>query len=294
MLPPSAIPAPPGDGMPAVEVDVLIVGSLTVDVFAGGGRQPGGAVLHATRAATAGGMRVGVVTNAGDEPEARAGLAELGRLAQVHAERVPSTITFRHRLVHDVRTLELLDGGGVLAAPARAFRPAAVLYAPVAAEFGSGLAGQEYPDAVCGAALQGWLRTLEPGRPVRPLPLAALEPVLVARLAAMRLVCASMEDLAAESFAEPGALLDLVRARMGPGPLVVLTDGARGAWLDDRGQRVGVPPPRVVTGTDPTGAGDAFAVVLLHALATGHGPVRAAAIAAAGAVGYLRRRRLPG
>jgi hypothetical protein len=290
MSPQSPLTPAPHGGRTPHDVDLLVVGGLTIDRFSDGSSRPGGAALHGTLAAAAAGLRVGVVTIAGGEPEARDGLVELRRRAEVHAERVPATIAFRHRLGGAARALELLDPGARLAAPARAFRPGAVLYAPVAAEFGAGLGGQIHPGAVAGAVLQGWLRSLEPGRAVGALPLATLEPQLVARLAAMRLVCASTEDLAAEHATDPAAMLDRLRGAMGPRPLIALTDGTRGAWIDDGIRRVVVPPPRVVDGADTTGAGDAFAAVLLDALATGEDPVRAAEIAADEAGRFLRRR----
>ncbi len=286
----SPMPPSSAEGRAPLEVDLLVVGSLTVDTFADGGNAPGGSVLHAARAATAAGLRVGVVTSAGDEPEARAGIDELSRMAAVHAEPAPSTIAFRHVISGETRALALSDRGAALTAPSLAVRPAAVLYAPLAAEFGADLAAQAYPGATTGAVLQGWLRSLEPGQMVRALPLTALDAQLVAQLARMRLVCASTEDLAAEPVADPAALLDRLRDVLGPGPVVALTDGRRGVWLDDRGSRVNVPPPRVVDGVDTTGAGDAFAAVLLHALAVGHDPLRATEIAVDETARFLRRR----
>ena len=76
------------------------------------------------------------------------------------------------------RRLRFLHGAGLLACPARAFRPRAVLYAPVADELGAGLGGQDYPGAMTGAILQGWLRRLEPGAWVRPLALQAIPDAL--------------------------------------------------------------------------------------------------------------------
>ena len=58
-------------------LSLVVVGGLTVDRFPDGSSQAGGAVLHIARALAAGGLRVGIVTTAGPEAEAQAGLAEL-------------------------------------------------------------------------------------------------------------------------------------------------------------------------------------------------------------------------
>ena len=67
---------------------LLIVGGLTVDHFTDGTSAPGGSVLHAGRAAADEGAQLTFLTVAGDEPEARDGLArlsEMGRLVQKFA-----------------------------------------------------------------------------------------------------------------------------------------------------------------------------------------------------------------
>ena len=66
---------------PSGALDLVVVGGLTVDRFSDGSAAPGGAVLHIARALAARGVRVGIVTTAGPEPEALAGLAELRDLA---------------------------------------------------------------------------------------------------------------------------------------------------------------------------------------------------------------------
>jgi sugar/nucleoside kinase (ribokinase family) len=276
--------------LPPHAVDLLVVGGLTVDYFADGSSAAGGSVVHASRAARAAGLRVGVVTLSGDEAEARDGLRELGELATVHAVRVPASIGFRHHEQGGHRVLVLTQRGSPLTCPTRALQPRAVLYAPVAAEIGAGVGGQVYPRAATAAILQGWLRTLDQGRPVRPTPLAALDPALVKRLRTFDLLVASGEDLAAVA-AEPGDQLDQLRATFGPRPLLAVTGGPSGAWLDggDR-PRWHVAPERVITGTPTTGAGDVFAAILAAQLARGVDPAAAAEAGTAAAVAYLARR----
>jgi sugar/nucleoside kinase (ribokinase family) len=275
---------------PTLEVDLLVVGGLTIDYFADGSSAAGGSVVHASRAARAAGLRVGVVTLAGNEPEARDGLRELGELATVQAVHVPASIGFRHHEQGGHRVLVLTRRGSPLTCPRQALQPRAVLYAPVAAEIGAGLADQVYPGAATAAILQGWLRTLEEGRPVRPTPLSGLGPALVEPLRTFDLLVASREDLAAVA-AEPGDQLDQLRATFGPRPLLAVTGGPSGAWLDNGDRpRWHVAPERVITGTPTTGAGDVFAAILAAQLACGVDPGVAAEAGTAAAVAYLARQ----
>ena len=70
-------------GPPPAPIDLLVVGSLTLDRFADGRLAAGGSVLHAGRAAADAGYRVGIATVAGPEPEAVIGLDKLDRVADV-------------------------------------------------------------------------------------------------------------------------------------------------------------------------------------------------------------------
>lgn len=282
----------PVQGRHPAAVDLVVVGGLTVDTFADGSAVAGGAALHATRAAAETGLRVAVVTRAGPEAEARNGLRLLSRVASVHASPAPATIAFGHAIAGERRSMILHSRGSALPEPLPVVPAAAVLYAPVAAELGATHLAPAPRGSVAGAVLQGWLRSLEAGQPVAPLPLATLDEPLLARLSTLDLVCASVEDLAAEPAQRPDALLSELRGLLGARPVVVLTDGARGAWVDDRTGPRHVDPPRVVDGVDTTGAGDAFAAQMLATMASGEDPARAAEIAADETARYLRRRLL--
>jgi sugar/nucleoside kinase (ribokinase family) len=272
-------------------VDLLVVGGLTVDRFADGSSAPGGTAVHATRAAAVIGSSVGVVTWCGDEPDARAALDELRQVAFLDAARVSSSITFRHaEVAGGARQLTLLDGVERLSLRPASVAPRAVLYGPVAGELGADLGGQQYPGAFHAAILQGWLRTLVPGMPIRPLPLTDLDAGLVARLATLDLLVASEEDLSAVSREVAGQLAAL-RATFGTRPLLAVTGGPRGAWLESgEGIRHHVDPPRVVSGVSMTGAGDAFAAVLAVRVAEGFTISEAGDMASAAAVEYLEGR----
>ncbi len=277
----------------SLQLDLLLVGGLTIDRYADGSRSPGGGVVHVTRAASRAGFSVGAITVAGSEPRARAGLDELRANAVLLRVRdAPFTIGFRHDVVDDQRRLILERPGTVLEAvpggelPAGT-RVAAVLFAPVAGEVGSMILGVQPAGALRGAILQGWVRSLERGRPVRAIPLAAIPEAVAEQLGMLDLLVASVEDLAAEGSGEPKELLSRLRARFGARPSLAVTDGRRGAWLDIGGARFHVPPPTVVDSVLATGAGDVFAATLLVRLARGDPPRRGAAAAARIAAAYV-------
>ena len=280
---------PPRSEWPPPPLDLLVVGSLTIDRFADGSLAAGGSVLHATRAAVDAGYRTGVVTVAGREATADAGIRLLSQIATVHGEPAPATLTFRHEESASGRRLWLEVPATPLVTPPRGVAPRAVLYAPVADEMGPGLGGQVYEGAVRGSILQGWLRDLAPGELVRSRPISAIPPALVARLAECDVLIASREDLVADA-AEPGAQLDALRATIGPGPTLIVTDADHGAWLDGAGSRTLVEVPRVVRDVPMVGAGDAYAALLLGAMGRGRQPVGAARDAAAGVAEMLAAR----
>ncbi len=273
----------------AQPVDLLLVGGLTVDHFADGSTAPGGTVLHGARAARAAGFSVGIATVAGDEPAAHTGLLELGELATLQAEQAAHSVPFRHDEEGAVRTLTLLDTGVALHGPIGGFRPRAVLHAPIAGEVGSDVAGQAFDGAFVAATLQGWLRTLEPHRPVSATALEAMEPGLVAQLASADLLVASEVDLSAVA-SEPIAQLAALRAWFGVRPILAVTLGARGALVEPpHGRRLIVLPARVIENASTTGAGDAFAAVLTASLGAGAGLSPSVNAATAAAVAYIDR-----
>jgi sugar/nucleoside kinase (ribokinase family) len=250
-------------------LDLVVVGGLTVDRFTDGSAAPGGAVLHIARALAARGMRLGIVTTAGLEPEAQAGLAELRQLASwVEASTTPASITFGHAETAAGRELVLERRGGQVP-EANPEAAAAVLFAPVADEIpASGLSVGR--SATRGAILQGWLRSTAEGESVRPQPMAAVDSGLVVALGALDLVIGSSEDLRADG-PDPLAQLQAVRATLGDRPPLVVTDGAHGPWLDDGSGPRHLPLGQLVDGVSTIGAGDMFAAFMLLALARSAG-----------------------
>ena len=278
-------------------VDLLIVGGLTVDHFPDGSTAPGGTVLHGARAARDAGLTVGIVTVAGGEPEAQIALAELGELVAPGALSVQPaarSIAFRHEEAEGARTLTVLDPGEPLAgaratAARRELQPRAVLYGPVAGELAPDFVDLAGDGALTAATLQGWLRSLVPGRPVTALGFDGLDAALVRRLAACDLLVASSEDLAAVA-REPAEQLDELRRHVGRQPILALTRGAAGSILEDPdGGRLTVLPSRLPVRGATIGAGDAFASLLVAHLAAGTPIPAAAEAASAAAAAYLVR-----
>lgn len=251
-------------------LDLLIIGGLTVDRF-GDGSVAGGTVIHATRAAAARGVRIGIVTASGEEPAAVAGLAELRGLAAV-VERQPRehSATFRHRASRDGRRLWLEHVGGPVAVDQGTrdrVSSGAILFAPVLGEIrAAALTGwNDVPRR--GAILQGWLRSTDEGAEVRPLPLSALGPELIEALSGFDLLIASREDLMAESEA-PQEQLTALRRAFGRAPDLIVTDGTDGIWLDTQpawahqSSRRHLPVPFRVEAESAVGAGDIIAGIL--------------------------------
>jgi sugar/nucleoside kinase (ribokinase family) len=247
--------------MIAARPDLLVIGGLTVDRFADGSSAPGGSVLHIARAAASRSLRVAVRTVAGPEPEARAGLRELRRLAvRVDATEAGATATFIHRDSGAGRRLWFERGGGRvhLADVGARESPRAILVAPIAGEVATEDLARLRPGSTRGAILQGFLRTVAGDSEVGQLPLSALAPGLAAALGGFDLLVASREDLAGEA-AEPPAQLAALRHRVGDGPALVVTDGIGGVWTE----REHLAVPRRVDGVASVGAGDIFAAFML-------------------------------
>jgi sugar/nucleoside kinase (ribokinase family) len=241
-------------------VDLLVVGGLTVDRFADGSSAPGGSVLHIARAASPRGLRLGVITVAGPEPEARAGLDELrGLAASVDWTDADATLTFMHRedAAGRLLTLERTGGRVQLDNADETSRARTVLVAPLAGEVGAAEIAWLEADRPRGAILQGFLRLADDDGAVRPLPLSALDPGLVDALGRFDLLVASREDLVADD-SEPRDQMAALRARFGAKPDLVLTDGVRGVWTEEGH----LPVPRTVTGVSTVGAGDVLAVFM--------------------------------
>jgi sugar/nucleoside kinase (ribokinase family) len=247
--------------MIAAPPDLLVIGALTVDRFADGSSVAGGSVLHVARAAAPRGLRVAVMTVAGPEPEAQAGLDELRGLAsRVDSTEADATAIFIHRDSSEGRRLWMEHRGGPIrfAGLDWVAAPRAILVAPIADEVAADdLLGLD-PAPTRGAILQGFLRSADPDGAIWPLPLTALAPQLVEALTQFDLLVASREDLAGEA-AEPSEQLAALRRCVGARPQLVVTDGVNGVWTE----RDHLPVPGRVEGVPTVGAGDVFAAFML-------------------------------
>lgn len=264
---------------------LLIVGGLTVDHFADGTSAPGGSVLHAGRAAVDEGAQLTVLTVAGNEPEARTGLARLSETGRLVHQPAAASTTYRHDeangrrvLVYEAAT-DPIDPSFADGLPA----PDVALIAPIADEL-SGMAlttlEQRLQPGRTVLLIQGWLRRLELGAPVHPLPLDAVADALWSTFGRADAVVLSTEDLT-ESPEDPFAQAAVLRRRLGPDPVLVLTLGTDGYLLDDPAQDrvVAAVPRRVIEGVPTVGAGDTFGAAM--AVHLGRGAAAAAAADAA-------------
>jgi sugar/nucleoside kinase (ribokinase family) len=272
---------------PGAQVDQLVVGALAIDRLADGREAAGGTVVHATRALRLAGRSTAIATVAGDEPSARVALDELRAMAPVEVQPSPATTTFAIEEGEAGRRLTLLARSARLVA-ARLADARSILLGPLAGEVVPNLIGSDRSGRT-GAVLQGWLRRLEPGQVVEPLSLGSLPAAIVARLRSLRLLVASVDDLAAEG-SNPERLLEAMRRTFGETPVLAVTAGTDGAWIGTGGVRWHVPVPREVHGVSTVGAGDAFAALMLDALVGGAQPAPAAEAAAAGVAAYLDER----
>lgn len=275
--------------------DLLIVGGLTIDRFADGSSAPGGSVIHAGRAAVAQGVRPAILTVAGDEPEAAVGLGQLADIGDLIHQRTASTVTFGHDEVDGRRALTYLAGAGPIAPPALVDAPDVALLAPIADELPAtavaAIRDTARPRTLV-MLLQGWLRRLQLGRPVRPIALDEVPATTWDAFASADAVVVSTEDLA-EAPGDPFAEAAAVRSRLGSNPVLILTLGAEGYLLDDprADDVVAHVPRRVIDGVSMVGAGDTFGVTLALQLGAGAAPAEAALAATDRVVGMLEERR---
>ena len=276
---------------------LLIVGGLTVDRFPDGSRAAGGSVLHAGLAAAAEGAELTFLTVAGDEPEAIAGLERLARFGTVRRQHSPSTTTYRHEesgghrvLVYEAAA-EPIDVGAL-----KGLRPFdVVLIAPIADELPPGAVVRIRESTRAGLTvllIQGWLRELRLGESAKARSLGDVPSNTWAELSTADAIVVSTEDFAAEA-SDPFARAAALRARVGPGPILVLTLAAEGYLLDDpAADRVVASVPRtIVSGVPAVGAGDTFGAALAIHLGERDAPTVAAEAATERVIAVLEARR---
>jgi sugar/nucleoside kinase (ribokinase family) len=223
---------------------------------------PGGSALYCSLTAKLLGVRARMITSFGDD------FVGLEMCAGIEIARTPAARTTAFENVYDEggRRARVLCVAAPLATPD--VDADVVLACPVVGEVERSALVRPR-DGLLGAGLQGWMRTISPRDGV--VSRRALEPGIFAGCDALFL---SYEDLG-----EDLALLDALRA---VAPIVVCTDGARGADVFAEGARTRV-PAQPADEVDPTGAGDVFAAAFLIALRRGEAPAAAATAGAAAA-----------
>lgn len=245
------------------EVDYLLVGHVAEDLQPDGSYRPGGTVTFAAQAASALGLRVGVITSAGP----RADLSLLRARAVVDVLPAAHSTVFENRYSATGRTQVLHSRASVLTPSAAAgwVEPKVLHLAPIADEVSAGW-GAVWPNGFVGLTPQGWLRAWDAAGRVFPKAWAGAD----YWLARANAVVLSEEDVAYD-----WALLHRWAQQT---QVLAVTRGAQGARVFVAGVPFDVPAP-VVEEVDPTGAGDVFAAVFFSQLQA-HGDVRGATEAA--------------
>jgi sugar/nucleoside kinase (ribokinase family) len=253
----------------------LVVGHVTLDRF-GNDELPGGGAYYAAHTARGLGASVRVLTAAGDDfpREALAGL-------EAHVVPAPRTTRFANAYRADGSRRQRADLSAAPLDPAAlpaGWAEADVLHlSPVLGEIDLAAWRAAVPARFVGIQAQGFVRALGPDGSVSP----RRWDVVPADLAGVGAIVLGEDDLGGEP-----ALVERLAAMV---PVVVLTRGDDGCDLYTGGTAVRVGVFRTFQ-EDPTGAGDAFAAGLFHALARGDEPIRAAQLgAAAGSVVVVGR-----
>ena len=276
---------------------LLIVGGLTIDRFPDGSSAAGGSVLHAGLAAAAEGADLTILTVAGDEPEATAGVARLEAFGSVWRQPSAATTTYRHEEVDGHRVLLYEAASEPIDLESIGDLPTAdvVLVAPIADELPAGSIGRIRDAArarLTVLLIQGWLRQLRVGEPALPMRLDDVPRARWQEFGTADAIVVSTEDFAGEP-ADPFAQAAALRRHIGPRPILVLTLATDGYLLDDpAAQRVVASVPRhVVAGVPVVGAGDTFGAALAVRLAAGDAPAAAAEAATERVIAVLESRR---
>jgi sugar/nucleoside kinase (ribokinase family) len=259
--------------------DMVVVGHVTIDETLDG-RRPGGAAAYAALVGARLGLRTALVTCAGPDLS----LAEILPGVQVMPVACDRTTIMEHdyssgrRVQYARRRAEYL---GPAAIPASLRAAPLALLGPVVDEVDPAVA-QAFPQALIGAAAQGWLRRIGPRDLVEDGHLDGLNVAALAGRATLLFL--SEDDLAGQPL--PDAWLTAF-------PIVVVTRGAAGLRLHhaDRWWRLAAFP---AVECDPTGAGDALAAAFLIRYAETRSVAAAARFGAATAAFVVEARGTAG
>lgn len=243
--------------------DFLAIGHVTKDVVNNSFRL-GGSVTYSAHTASKLGLKAAVVTSAG--PDVNLTCAFEG--IEVCCIESPVTTTFKNVYLKEGRQQSIQTVARRLRANdvPRAWLVTPIVHlAPVADELDADLVAT-FPQALIGATPQGWLRGWdEQGRVyVKKWPEA--EKVLTHT----SVLILTEEDL--------GPYSSIIEAYTTKVPVLVITEGERGARVHTEGQWHHVPAFPAVE-IEPTGAGDVFAAAYLAYYAEGWDPIASARFA---------------
>lgn len=223
-------------------VDYLLIGHVAVDLTPTG-KQLGGTVSYAALTAKALGLRVGIVTSAGED-------APLHILNGLQIHNIPtgqSTVFENVKTDHGRKqTLHHCAASIRFEHVPEIWRDAPIVHlAPIAQEVDDALAGR-FPSSWVGVTPQGWMRAWDEKGSVFPKAWENSEQVL----GQVGGVVMSVEDIARD--------LEHVEWMAHHTRLLCLTEGEQGSVLHWHGDRRRFRPIEVEE-VDATGAGDIFA-----------------------------------
>jgi sugar/nucleoside kinase (ribokinase family) len=224
-------------------VDYLVIGHVTRDLTTGGAVRLGGTAAYSALTARALGLRVGIVTAAGQDIS----LEPLNDIPLISIASNAST-TYEN-IYNENRRIQYLRSRASqidLAQMPEIWREAAIIHlAPIANEFDPVPLKTSSPKFL-GITPQGWMRQWDSDGLVSTRKWTDAETTL----AQANAVVISREDVNGDD--------ELIEHMAGQTEILVVTEGAAGAVLYWHGDRRRFPAPAVKE-VDATGAGDIFA-----------------------------------
>jgi sugar/nucleoside kinase (ribokinase family) len=228
--------------------DIVVAGQVTIDITTDGLR-PGGPGAFCSLVASRLGLRAGLLTSAGPDFDVNTLLPNV-EVVLCDSSR---TAMMEHIWKGRERIQYVRERGGAIAGsvvPEEWRQAGLLMLSPLLSEVSPSLE-REFPQAMAGAAAQGWLRQVRNDGRVEEGNLGGLD---LERLAG-RLTVLSLSEVDLRGSAVPPAWLEAF-------PIILLTHGDKGFQLhhDARWWAMSSFP---AVELDPTGAGDTFATAFL-------------------------------